>query len=304
MASPVSDSKPIEFADMRRKALSGPEKGIPDLQQLKFQLGNALQSSLDLEQVLSTFLSELGKIINSEGLRYLNAINRLEYNLGRRCNHSCSYKIITQLDHLGELIIYRSRRFQETELAIIEEVLGMLICPLRNALSYREAVIASLTDPLTGAGNRIAMENSLTREMELARRHKSSFSILLLDVDDFKKLNDDFGHSAGDAVLISIVNCLKQVNRRTDLCFRFGGEEFVVLLNETSLKGAAVIAERFRRTIEDSPALVESAEIRSTVSIGATCMRANDTKKSLFSRADEAMYKAKSRGKNQVVSLP
>ena len=106
----------------------------------------------------------------------------------------------------------------------------------------------------------------MSREIELAKRHKSPLSLLLIDVDDFKIVNDQWGHKAGDKVLKMIVNKLNAVNRQTDLIFRYGGEEFVVLLNETSQAGARVIAERIRSAIETARVEVGGQKLKITVS--------------------------------------
>lgn len=280
---------------------------IPDFdighQSLKFRLSSILQSSLEIEQVLGIFYEELQTIVQLSGLSYEHDNRKVKADIGKRATHSCGYRITTQQDHLGELTFYRGQRFSEYDLEFIEDVLGCLICPLRNALQYREALIASLTDPLTGAGNRLALDNTLLREIELAKRHRSPLSLLVIDVDDFKKINDEWGHKTGDKVLKKIVAELAEVNRQTDLTFRYGGEEFVVLLNETALDGAAVIGERIRQAIENSEIKVAGETLSVTASIGAANLKPTDNKDRLFQRADKALYQAKKSGKNTVVGL-
>ena len=298
-------SNTIEFDSIRRllKTKDGAQRYASEQEQLKFRLTSLLQSSLELEQVLVTFHREVNTITPLSGLAYVNENSDVEFNTGKKSTHSCGYRLITQQDHLGELTLYRNKRFTESQLQIIEDTLGTLICPLRNALQYREALIASLTDPLTGAGNRLALENTLNREIELAKRHKSPLSLLVVDVDDFKRVNDQWGHKAGDKVLKMIVKKLNEVNRQTDLIFRYGGEEFVILLNETSQVGARVIAERIRCAIEKTKVETAGQSLKITVSLGAAALKPNDSKDRLFQRADKALYQAKNSGKNMVVSL-
>lgn len=305
MATAMTSSNTIEFDSARRMMLLNRElEAEPDEQLLKLKLSTVLQSSLDLEMVLQIFHDELKGIIELSGLSYIYDSVGSNVSHGKRATHSCGYRLVTQKDFLGEVTFYRSKRFTEYDLELIEELLGTLICPLKNSLRYREAVIASLTDPLTGCGNHIALDNTLQREMELAKRHKSALSLLMIDVDDFKHINDRHGHKNGDLVLQETVKALSEVNRQTDLIFRFGGEEFVVILNETNLPGALVIAERIRETVQALSIELNSNETLSlTVSIGATSLKRSDGRDSIFQRADQALYQAKENGKNQVVGI-
>ncbi len=305
MATPMTNSNTIEFDSARRMMLLNRElEAEPDEQLLKLKLSTTLQTSLDLEQVLQIFHDELKNIFELSGFNYIYDSVGININHGKRATHSCGYRLITQQDFLGEVTFYRSKRFTEYDLQLIESLLGTLVCPLKNSLRYREAVIASLTDPLTGCGNRISLDNTLLREMELAKRHKSPLSLLMIDVDDFKQINDKHGHRNGDLVLQEIVSALLDVNRQTDLTFRYGGEEFVVILNETNLPGALVIAERIREFVEARCIEISSNEsLNLTVSIGATSLKKSDNRDSIFQRADQALYRAKDNGKNQVVGI-
>lgn len=305
MPTAMPKSNTIEFDSAKRQILSRDlSPGFEtENQTLKFRLSSVLQSSLDMEQILMAFFEELRPIAQFSGLVYRHESRAIEVNLGKKATHSCGYRITTAQDHLGEITLYRGKRFKESELAFLEDILSAVVCPIRNALQYREALIASLTDPLTGSGNRLSLDNSLLREMELAKRHRSPLSILIIDVDDFKKINDDYGHKTGDVALKRIAEQLVIVNRLTDLNFRYGGEEFVVLLNKTSLSGAAVIGERIRAAIEETQFKAANKRFRVTVSIGAASLKPNDNKDRLFQRADKALYQAKKSGKNAVVAL-
>lgn len=304
MATPLTSSNTIEFSSAKRAARNRDVEFEADKhQQLKFKLSSILQSSLDLEQVLGIFHAELQTVMELSGLTYVNESQKIKLHTGKKATHSCGYRLITQSDHLGEINFYRGKRFTEFDLELIEGVLSTLICPLRNTLQYREAIIASLTDPLTGAGNRIALDNTLRREIELAKRHQSPLSLLLIDVDDFKHVNDSLGHRTGDLVLKVIVDALTDINRQTDLSFRYGGDEFVVLLNETNLHGALVIAQRIRQSIEQKEIEIAGEQVQVTVSIGATTLKKSDSNDTIFQRADKALYQAKDAGKNQVAGI-
>jgi diguanylate cyclase (GGDEF)-like protein len=156
---------------------------------------------------------------------------------------------------------------------------------------------------LTGAGNRIALNNALEREINLASRFKQPLSILVMDIDKFKHVNDTYGHSAGDAVLKHLVAILNKINRNTDLTFRYGGDEIVVLLNRTNADGALVIAERLRKAFDSEELLFGNDVIHTSVSIGMTEYADQDTAETMFTRADKALYMIKSEGGNKVFGL-
>ena len=148
-------------------------------------------------------------------------------------------------------------------------------------------------DSLTNACTRRHMNEAIQRELDRCTRHGRSMSLMLLDIDHFKSINDVQGHQAGDQVLVQFVARTSQQLRSADLLGRFGGEEFVVLLPETSLDVARVVAERIRMALAETTG--------PTVSIGITTNRANgDTVDSLLARADTAMYRAKNNGRNRV----
>ncbi|MES3006174.1 MAG: GGDEF domain-containing protein [Pseudomonadota bacterium] len=307
MATLLQPSNTIDFNSARISLLKPllPPVEIPreNYSERRYRMAASLQTTLEIEQLLQLFLKELSPLIDLDGLQYINEHKSLQLLAGRKASHSCGYRLITAQDHLGEIVFYRSTRFADRDLEGIEVMLSALICPLRNSLLYYDALTASLTDPLTGAGNRIALTNTLAREISLSRRHQHALSLLVLDIDKFKLINDHYGHSAGDKVLKQLVSTLKQVNRQTDLSFRYGGEEFVVLLNRTNAEGALVIAERIRRRIEDTEIALEELSVRITVSVGVTSFCESDTPETLFNRADKALYLIKSAGGNKVIGL-
>jgi len=308
MATPLQTSNTIDF-NSARLSLSKPQTPPPsdfvreDYSERRYRMAASLQTTLDIEQLLHTFLAELKPNVELDGLQYINENQKLQTVTGRKASHSCGYRLITANDHLGEIVFYRNTRFSDKNLQAIEVMLSALICPLRNALTYRDALMASLTDSLTGAGNRIAMDNALDREINLASRFKQPLSLLVLDIDRFKYVNDTYGHSAGDAVLKHLVDTLNKINRSTDLTFRYGGDELVVILNRTNADGALIIAERLRAAFETNALHFEEDIINTSVSIGVTSFNAKDCAETMFKRADKALYLIKSEGGNKVIGL-
>ena len=184
-------------------------------------------------------------------------------------------------------------------LAIIYLVARSFINDLRTAET--KLVEMATQDFLTGLLNRRETFRRLDEELQRSRRLKTPFSVLLLDLDHFKQVNDVHGHSAGDLVLQAVAAVLRQGVRPYDLCCRYGGEEFLVILPETSLEAAAGIAERLRHDIENRKITVnKETELRITASIGAAAIGDDETTDQLIARADEAMYTAKASGRNRV----
>jgi diguanylate cyclase (GGDEF)-like protein len=168
--------------------------------------------------------------------------------------------------------------------------------------------ILSMTDPLTGCFNRAYLMEHLPQEIKKAKRYNSPFSIIICDLDHFKKINDQYGHPGGDQVLIAFVECIKGAFRNeVDWVARYGGEEFVVVLPETNSEGAFVLAERIRRNIANRVIIYSGQEIRITASFGMTGFDAGTSEELISPEgmvrvADQCLYQAKKEGRNCVVT--
>ncbi len=268
--------------------------------QLTLGLSRALQTSLDPVRLVDLFSDHLQHFVAHDGIQYHNEILDLHHKLGSQARHRCTYTLNIGDEPLGELLFCRSRKFTATETALMEDYLCYLLYPLRNALLYQNALNLAQKDPLTGVYNRAALDESLEREISFARRQSASLSLVVLDIDHFKAINDQYGHIIGDCVLKSVVKLIQDCMRNTDQLFRYGGEEFVVLMRDTNAKGACLLAERIRKTVEGAPCHCSGAEIPVTLSAGVSTLRDNDIPVTLFAHADQALYLAKDRGRNQV----
>jgi len=153
-------------------------------------------------------------------------------------------------------------------------------------------------DPLTGAGNRRAQNLKLDSACAIFRRNERAASVLLLDIDFFKQINDTHGHIVGDQILVELSELVKRNTRATESLYRYGGEEFVVVAEQTSLDAAVNLAEKLRSQTERE---LFGAGIRITVSIGVAELQRGEEKEDWLRRADAALYRAKGRGRNRVV---
>jgi len=176
---------------------------------------------------------------------------------------------------------------------------------LHNARAQAEATRLATTDTLTGAFNRRTFREIAEREMSRARRANQPLSIIMLDIDHLRRLNEDYGHEAGDAVLQRFADIVRTALRKEDMLVRFAGEEFLVMLPEVSGPGAVVVAGRIRRAVADMPIEANGHLLQVTVSLGVAARldEGPESLDGLVARAESALQLAKQRGRNRVVAL-
>jgi diguanylate cyclase (GGDEF)-like protein len=186
-------------------------------------------------------------------------------------------------------------------IAVVAHELGMA---LENAGIYKEAKAVSLKDGLTGLLNRVAIDGMLAKSFRKAVDGENDLAVVMIDVDFFKKFNDQFGHQSGDNILKLIADTLKKLSRPFDHVGRYGGEEFIVVLNHTDLSQALAYAERIRKEIEQLGRILSNRfpGLSLTVSAGVSgYQKSVKNRDALIAQADKALYKAKETGRNKVV---
>jgi diguanylate cyclase (GGDEF)-like protein len=207
--------------------------------------------------------------------------------------------VVTLADRLDE------RPFDRVDLTAARALAAPAALALLNdrlAEQARELAHAATIDPLTGLFNRRYFQTRIDEEIERARRYELDLALLLADIDDFKQLNDQLGHLAGDYLLRQIAEVFKRSVRVFDVCTRFGGEEFAILMPGSNAGNALIVAERIRSRVEsasreDGPL---PAHLRITISLGLAVLSADTSSQELIARADRALYRAKAEGKNRV----
>ncbi|MBN2800622.1 MAG: diguanylate cyclase [Deltaproteobacteria bacterium] len=191
-------------------------------------------------------------------------------------------------------------------LAVLVGGFGMVWFFLRRLDAQEQLILersealreASRTDFLTGLSNRLAFVDEGTREIEAARRYQQPLSLLMLDVDHFKRVNDTWGHERGDQVLVAVAAVIREQARASDLVARWGGEEFAVLLRQAGREEALALARRIHRRLNRGPLI---GDLHITVSVGGATLREAEALGALTCRADEAMFRAKAEGRNGCV---
>jgi diguanylate cyclase len=171
-----------------------------------------------------------------------------------------------------------------------------------NALQEEMAETRQLLneDALTGTLNRRGLDQTLTREIARAQRSNQFLTIGMLDLDFFKRVNDTYGHDAGDQMLVHFTSLIKSIMRKSDALVRYGGEEFTLILPDTDARGAHLVLGRLQQMMSKSALNYEGQQINTTFSAGVAALRDNENAHALLRRADEALYSAKNSGRNQI----
>lgn len=298
----------------------------------------ALSATLRPEQIIEQLAGALMVALRLDGLRWRadESVGFLTKDgdgaeareVGRQCGHALSYSVTRNGQRVGELTLWRGRRFVNRDESAAEAIVGLTIGPLFNAFEHRRLERLVDLDPLTGLANRRGFARSARAWMADARRQSRPVSLLTVDIDHFKTINDRFGHAYGDRWIVAVADALREMLRDTDPVARFGGEEFVALLPGADLNAAMRCAERVRRAIAElslpiadddgadgmggagSPASAAGASagtwsgvrVTATVSIGVAQWQPGLSLDALIDSADQALYAAKRAGRNRVLA--
>lgn len=245
-------------------------------------------STLDIEKLADTALALLGERLSVTGME----IHAREQ--GYAAGLAGVYHRQLEAPHNTEPHISISYRFARKpsihEEHLLHELHGCIVVPLAHAMGHAHLARMATKDHLTGLGNRASFDDALQRLISHARRSGSLFGLVVIDMDRFKMINDEFGHQTGDKVLINVARAISDCLRDTDFAFRFGGDEFCCLIEEADQKALLCIAQRIRRAMHNY-ALLRRHNV--SCSIGVSLYHQGDCCESLFERADLALYQLK-----------
>ena len=203
---------------------------------------------------------------------------------------------------IGGICFYTRQNMDYASFRYFDIMISELLAIFKMKYQYTEKEFMSVLDGLTGLYNRRQFEIGLEQEYNRTKRHPSDFSLAILDIDFFKKVNDTYGHQYGDYVLKTVASLMKQAFRKTDLLYRYGGEELIMIMPETNIEGAIIPVQRLRRMIEEYDFDYNGVKTKVTASIGLTMNYPEfNSPAELLKSADEALYKAKESGRNRVV---
>ena len=203
---------------------------------------------------------------------------------------------------IGGICFYTRQNMDYASFRYFDIMISELLAIFKMKYQYTEKEFMSVLDGLTGLYNRRQFEIGLEQEYNRTKRHPSDFSLAILDIDFFKKVNDTYGHQYGDYVLKTVASLMKQAFRKTDLLYRYGGEELIMIMPETNIEGAIIPVQRLRRMIEEYDFNYNGVKAKVTASIGLTMnYQEFNSPADILKSADEALYKAKESGRNRVV---
>lgn len=283
------------------------------INELRLYLCTELQTSLKVDNLLQIFFSRLEHLIGIAGVEF--AIEKARPTssitdtvvqipiagepacIGAHAIHTFCYQLNTKDHEVGTLTCYSRKRIDRLNIEVLEAAISTLIYPLHNAVLFQRTLASAEADYLTNLGNRDALDKTLPNMVASARRYQQPLSVLMIDIDQFKNINDQYGHNSGDQVIIALADAIRAIARDSDIAFRFGGDEFLILLGNTDSKGAAAVAERLRKRVE-SLRFGENASNSFTISLGSAVLNKEETPSALILRADQALYRAKTTGRN------
>jgi diguanylate cyclase (GGDEF)-like protein len=220
-----------------------------------------------------------------------------------------AFPLLTEEEITG-CIVARStiEKLSKRDIDYLEQLTRQAAATINRANTYSTILQYATLDALTNLNNRRQFETRLKQEIAIAKRQSNSLCAMMIDIDFFKRVNDTYGHAAGDEVLRQVAGLIKEKLRESDIPSRYGGEEFAVLLPYTHIEEAVVVGERLRAAIESVPVAINqdsdtAQEINVTISMGIAEYNGEESGEALFERADKALYEAKTSGRNQVKSV-
>lgn len=266
--------------------------------QLKLSLVEAKEA---LKQMLAGFVDHLAEFADSTS-DYHDKIEACVTRISKAEDITQLEDVLAEVIHETRIIQINAQRSRDDLRASKQRVeqAEKRINELQSELERASTLVRH--DQLTGALNRRGLDEMFENEVSRSQRRRSPLCVAMLDIDNFKRLNDSLGHDAGDAALIHLVTVIRETLRPQDTLARFGGEEFIILLPDTGIEDANKALVRLQRELTRRFFLADNEKILITFSAGLTDLRAGDSQASVTKRADEAMYAAKNAGKNRVVT--
>jgi len=218
----------------------------------------------------------------------------------RQDGHYAYKWIFETIDDSGILLILKKgQELCNEDMDLINQSLEILADSLRRGLEYEDLFERASNDPLTGLANRRVFDDRINGMIDSARRYCRPLTMILMDLDKFKNINDNLGHQVGDKVLVSVANVLNNAVRSTDLLVRIGGDEFVLVLDNTDLNSGRILAERLCTGVDELN-IWANQSTKLGISAGLAELQANETLKQWFERADDLLYHAKAGGRARV----
>ena len=271
------------------------------IDRVSYALLSRLQTTVDPEIIFAIFYQELSQYLPLCNVRFVSGKVELKVLMQDQQGYCISQRLAIKHNLLGCIKCYFTDKPTLAQVRLLKILVKVLRYPLNNAMQYQQIKHMAITDSLTGLANRNQFEASFQGLVSHNQEENTHFSLLVIDLDGFKSVNDQFGHQTGDLVLCSFAKILLDCCREQDKVFRFGGDEFTLLLNDTRVGSVPKIAQRISKLMNTNKFL---EKFGLSCSIGSALYQRYDDSKQLFGRADEALYRAKGKGKNCLEMSP
>lgn len=258
--------------------------------QRNLALMKQLQTTLDLKKLIDIFAIEAAKYIDFSGLYFKSSEVRATARGSRQAKAERQFELKLNNQFIGLLTYAVNQPISITNYKILTELHELLLFPIRNAIQFHQAMQLALQDGLTGLANRRSFDEQLDKAMSHATRRHSRVGLILSDLNKFKAINDNFGHDVGDKVLMHFADALRASVRNSDSVFRFGGDEFAIIVEDACENSLAVIEQRIYQAVNNDALL---AKYQVSTSLGIAFMNRADDAASFFKRADNALYAEK-----------
>jgi len=256
----------------------------------KLALMEQLQSTLELDKVLNIFAMDAAKYVDFCGLCFTQGSLNASILGSRQGKAERQFELKRNNKFLGTLTYSINAPISLKNYKMLSELHQYLINPIFNAIQYKKAMALAMHDSLTELGNRRYYDQQIKRAMHHANRQQGQVGLLVCDLNKFKLINDTYGHHIGDEILKHFADALSSSVRDSDSVFRFGGDEFVVIVEDASERSLDVIENRIQQALENGPLL---SKYNVSCSLGYTFMNRTDNEHSFFERADKALYSKK-----------
>ena len=290
-----------EMADQLQARLRELEEERRRVRETTLRFGEALAATHDVDELLRVIVESAVESTGASLGQLVDDGQVLIESGGEPGPAKLEFPLNAGQERFGELILYGDE-FSSDQRESAGWLVGHAVIALANAKRHRRVEQQALVDGLTGLANRRLCAAALEKELARAHRFGEPLALVLADIDDFKRINDRWGHPTGDEVLKAFARTLRESVREIDLAGRWGGEEFALLLPGTDLRGGHELAERVRRKLAEQEVEAPDGEIvRVTASFGVAAFPGSDTQDQLVAASDEALYQAKRTGKNRVV---
>ncbi|WP_041667317.1 sensor domain-containing diguanylate cyclase [Acetohalobium arabaticum] len=276
-----------------------------DREELSLEASRGWPDKSDKKEVFNMESNFFGRIIESQEIVVFNEVpdkvkeelNFLEMKSAIAVPLRLRDDVIGIITAVNTMI---SHSFNGDDERFLNTLANQIAIAIENARMYNQMEEQAIKDGLTQLYNYSYFQHALSEEIDRAKRYQQDLSLLLLDIDDFKEINDTYGHLVGDKVLEELSTILKKTTRKIDIVARYGGEEFAIILPETDIEGARLLGSRINDQVRDMVVEEKGLELKITVSIGAAAYNQGITQKDLINNADRSLYRAKTEGKDKV----